>query len=147
MLLCRCPGLGLLIALRKCAAQRAKGGTTHPLGIEQRTGNGEISPDEIEICKTRDGSDWVLGMGSFGVVYKGLRRGVQEVAVKKLHCSTEGDAWLRLLAKEVFVLKKVSYDRNIVQFYGACLQDQASAMLVMEYMAVRVLDPRDPSAP
>ena len=98
---------------------------------------GQISPDEIENCKAEDGSDWLLGSGSFGQVYKGLRRGVQAVAVKKLNCTTSPDAWLRLLVKEVNVLKEVSYDRNIVQFYGACLEDQATAMLVMEYMAVR----------
>ncbi len=70
-------------------------------------------------------------------MYKGLRRGVQEVAVKKLARNTSEDVWFKLLTKEIDVLKKVSYDRNIVQYYGACLQDQASAMLVMEYMAVR----------
>ena len=107
-------------------------------------------------------------------VYKGLRRGVQEVAVKKLARNTAEDVWFKLLTNEIDVLKKVcdvslsayiklvmrilqpyqcsgcpaltrelsactqvSYDRNIVQYYGACLQDQASAMLVMEYMAVR----------
>ena len=66
-----------------------------------------------------------------------MRRGVQAVAVKKFKCTTSPDAWLRLLVKEANLLKEVSYDRNIVQFYGACLEDQESAMLVMEYMAVR----------
>ena len=79
----------------------------------------------------------MLGSGSFGTVFKGLRRGFQEVAVKKLACGTAEDAWLRLLSKEVQILKKVSLDRNIVQFYGACLRSQQSAMLVMEYMEVR----------
>ena len=97
----------------------------------------QIHASEIEICKREDGSDWVLGSGSFGKVYKGLRRGIQEVAVKKLVCDTPNDVWRLLLAKEIDVLKSVSYDRNIVQYYGACLEDQASAMLVMEYMAVR----------
>ena len=96
-----------------------------------------ISASEIEICKRADGSDWVLGHGSQGKVYKGLRRGVQEVAVKKICDEGTGDVWLPGLEKEIGVLKKVSHDRNVVQYYGACLQDRASAMLVMEFMAVR----------
>ena len=100
----------------------------------------EMDPDEIEICKAADGSDWLLGSGSFGQVYKGMRRGVQEVAVKKMVRTTAAAAgvWLRVLVKEIDILKQVSFDRNIVQYYGACLQDQASAMLVMEYMEVRI---------
>ena len=97
----------------------------------------DIDPSEIEICKRGDGSDWQLGSGSFGTVFKGLRHGFQEVAVKKLTPSTAEDMWFRLLSKEIDVLKKVSVDRNVVQFYGACLQSQASAMLIMEYMEVR----------
>ena len=172
----------------------------------------EIDLSEIKICKRPDGSDWLLGAGSFGQVscclsgiqgcssgchashwsrprydtacgpmqvYKGLRRGVQEVAVKKLARNTAEDVWFKLLTNEIDVLKKVwsdgsstsmaqtrrqpcsacelftsmskrlvlaqvSYDRNIVQYYGACLQDQASAMLVMEYMAVRWQCPPSP---
>ena len=98
---------------------------------------GTLNPAEIEICKRPDGTEWLLGSGSFSRVYKGLRRGVQEVAVKKLVCTIDADAQLRLLRKEINVLEKVSFDRNIVQYYGACLQDQATAMLVMEYMSVR----------
>ncbi len=42
---------------------------------------------------------------------------------------------MKLLRKEIAILKKVSYDVNIVQFYGACSAEPA--MLVMEYMEVR----------
>ena len=42
---------------------------------------------------------------------------------------------MKLLRKEIVILKKVSYDVNIVQFYGACTMEPA--MLVMEYMEVR----------
>ena len=41
------------------------------------------------------------------------------------------------LRKEIAILKKVSYDANIVQFYGACTT--SPAMLVMEYMQARRL--------
>ena len=39
-------------------------------------------------------------------------------------------------SQEVQLLKLISFDRNIVQFYGACLDTQPP-MLVMEYMGVR----------
>ena len=38
--------------------------------------------------------------------------------------------------QEIQLLRRISFDRNIVQFYGACLESQPP-MLVMEYMAVR----------
>ena len=43
---------------------------------------------------------------------------------------------MKLLRKEIVILKRVSYDVNIVQFYGACTTEPA--MLVMEYMEVRL---------
>ncbi len=44
---------------------------------------------------------------------------------------------LHQLRKEIAIMKKVSYDANVVQFYGACTTEPA--MLVMEYMEVRRL--------
>ena len=41
-------------------------------------------------------------------------------------------------AQEISILKSISYDRNIVQFYGAVLSG-SEPMLVLEYMEVRVL--------
>ena len=32
------------------------------------------------------------------------------------------------------ILKGLNYDRNIVQFYGACIQEGVDPMLVVEYM-------------
>ena len=42
---------------------------------------------------------------------------------------------VQLMRKEIAILKRVSYDPHIVQFYGACTTEPA--MLVMEYMEVR----------
>lgn len=106
--------------------------------VELNSATERIDPSEIEICKATDGSDLLLGTGSFGNVYKGLRGGFQEVAVKKLRCTIASDVdQMRLLKKEIVILKRASFDRNIVQYYGFCIEKQVSAMLVMEYLAVR----------
>ena len=38
-------------------------------------------------------------------------------------------------SQEIQLLKRISHDRNIVQFYGACLETKPP-MLIMEYMGV-----------
>ena len=38
--------------------------------------------------------------------------------------------------QEIRMLERISHDKNIVQFYGACLETNPP-MLVMEYMGVR----------
>ena len=40
--------------------------------------------------------------------------------------------WLH--TQEVGILKGLNYDRNIVQFYGACIQEGSDPMLVTELM-------------
>ena len=44
-----------------------------------------IRPDEIRIMKKEDGSDWVLGSGGYGSVYKASMNDVDTVAVKVGH--------------------------------------------------------------
>jgi len=46
-------------------------------------------------------------------------------------------------AQEISILKSISYDRNIVQFYGAVLSG-SEPMLVLEYMQVRSPSPASP---
>eukprot|EP00887_Chlorella_sp_A99_P003887 scaffold11.g3887.t1 len=107
----------------------------------------EIDPSEISIMKRPDGSDWELGSGGFGRVYKALRNGVQPVAVKVL--DTSGN--LRQMAaadfrragaasgrpgvpcwptREVAILKACR-DVNILQFVGAYIGPERT-LLVME---------------
>lgn len=79
--------------------------------------------------------------GCLGVqVFRGLRNGVQPVAVKQLH---EGGADLaRALMREMRTLRLVSRDANVVQLYGAVLDGPAPAM-VLELCEVMPLPPRD----
>lgn len=52
-------------------------------------------PAEIQILKRSDGSEWRLGAGGFGTVYKAMRNGVQPVAVKVLGTVSSGTANVR----------------------------------------------------
>ncbi|KAA6422516.1 MAG: cytochrome P450 [Trebouxia sp. A1-2] len=91
----------------------------------------DIDAADIVICKHPDGSDWILNVSESGKVYRAIRGGVQDVVVKVLTHST--NLARQDLRKEVDVLKSVSYDRNVVQFYGTCPLG-SQTMLVLEYM-------------
>lgn len=99
---------------------------------EKRT-SWAINPEEIEIAKRPDGTDWILGQGGFGKVYKAMRDGVHPVAVKVL--VTDGhlsDAEKESFMKEMAILKYCR-DGNIVQFIGSCIQGD-KIMLITEFM-------------
>ena len=69
-------------------------------------------------------------------VYKAIRHGTSEVAVKHMDCLVEDPQKLHQMRREIAIMKKVSFDANIVQFYGACTVDNG-AWLMMEYMEAR----------
>eukprot|EP00887_Chlorella_sp_A99_P005023 scaffold4.g5023.t1 len=93
----------------------------------------QIDPAEITILKRPDGTDWMLGSGGFGTVYKAVRNGVQPVAVKVL---TAGGDVSRIddtsFAGEISILRACR-DANILQFAGACVKD-GRLCLVTEYL-------------
>ncbi|KAL0039658.1 hypothetical protein WJX77_004541 [Trebouxia sp. C0004] len=92
-----------------------------------------VEKADIEICKHPSGrGDWLLGTGASGKVFKGIKNGVQEVAVKVLINSDEMQ--VQMFQEEIRLLRSVSFDRNIVQFCGACLQP-TDTMMILEYMA------------
>ena len=62
-------------------------------------------------------------------VYRGLRSGVQDVAIKVLSYSEE--LQMQQFWVEINLLKSLSFDRNVVQFYGVVL-DEACPMLVSQ---------------
>ncbi|DBA94632.1 TPA: hypothetical protein ACH3X1_002205 [Trebouxia sp. C0004] len=91
----------------------------------------EISPDDISIAQTAAGTDWILGQGSYGMVYKGVKDGVHDVAIKIFRSVTTVRD-LELLQTEIAVLRSCN-NRNIVHFYGVSFK-QADAWLVMELL-------------
>ncbi|KAI3437798.1 hypothetical protein D9Q98_000245 [Chlorella vulgaris] len=92
----------------------------------------EIQPEEIEYMKRADGSDWELGAGGFGRVYKALRNGAQPVAVKVLASNPDTHHLAMIDFRREITILKACRDPNIVAFLGACLDDKC-AMLVTEY--------------
>ena len=68
-------------------------------------------------------------------MYKAVRRGTTEVAVKLLNPRLDSIS-LRALHKEIVILQTVSHHRSIVQFYGANLSEPG--ILCMEYMKVGI---------
>ena len=64
----------------------------------------------------------LLGAGGFGQVYRAVRGGVQDVAIKTL--SYSDDLQLQQFLVEIKLLKSLSFDRNVVQFYGRCADAQ-----------------------
>ncbi|KAK9818906.1 hypothetical protein WJX81_000729, partial [Elliptochloris bilobata] len=87
--------------------------------------------EDIAFCRRPDGKLWLLGSGTHGKVFRAVRKGVQDAAVKLL--TNVDTAQLAVFLNEIRLLERISHDRNIVQFYGACLETNPP-MLVMEYM-------------
>lgn len=108
----------------------AVAGTSESVLLPELEG-GIINPQEIQILRRSDGSPWRLGTGSYGTVYRGLRDGVQPVAVKIVpgmdNRSSFEDFWY-----EVSLLRACR-DANVVQFIGACVTGE-EAYLVTELM-------------
>eukprot|EP00884_Botryococcus_braunii_P009691 jgi/Botrbrau1/18723/Bobra.0386s0046.1 len=93
----------------------------------------ELDPRDIRISKKPDGSEIVLGQGSFGRVVLG-KRGVQDVAIK-VTLKQNDERLMQNFVREIAIMRYLSRDRNIVQFYGAVVRPPHELWLVLEYMA------------
>lgn len=69
----------------------------------------------------RDGSDWLLGAGAFGRVYKGLRGGVQDIAIKQV--SSPPNTLFNFTCKIVF--------HNIYSYEFSCMSSHACELLLI----------------
>ena len=79
----------------------------------------ELAPSDVQICVKPGGSRWRLGKGGFGEVFKGLKDGVDEVAVKVIHMQSQ--TTIAQFKSEIDMISKLRH-RHIVQFYGACIK-------------------------
>ncbi|GMH11941.1 hypothetical protein Nepgr_013782 [Nepenthes gracilis] len=80
--------------------------------------------------------DNMLGEGGFGPVYKGILKGGQEIAVKRL--SKESAQGLDEFKNEITCIAKLQH-RNLVKLLGYCIQAE-ERMLIYEYMPNKSLD-------
>ncbi|XP_042520162.1 putative G-type lectin S-receptor-like serine/threonine-protein kinase At1g61610 isoform X3 [Macadamia integrifolia] len=71
-----------------------------------------------------------LGQGGFGPVYKGMLRGGQEIAVKRL--SRRSMQGLEEFMNEIILIAKLQH-RNLVRLLGCCIHGEEK-MLLYEYM-------------
>ena len=90
----------------------------------------ELDPGDVQICRKENGSLWSIGKGGFGVVYKAIMGGVDEVAVKVVHINSP--FFVDQLKQEIDMISKLRH-RHIVQFYGACI-DPSAVYMVTELM-------------
>ena len=93
----------------------------------------ELRSSDVAICRRSDGTPWSLGKGGFGEVFKGLRDGVDEVAVKVIRISNCTPNVIAQFKAEIDLISKLRH-RNIVQFYGACIHPQ-DLYMVTELMS------------
>ena len=73
--------------------------------------------DDIRICRNPEGRKCRLGEGGFGVVYKALMNGVDEVAVKLVKADKPTQKEMSLFHKEVRLL--ILFPQTM-RFCGVC---------------------------
>ena len=79
-----------------------------------------------------------LGKGNFGRVVKGIRHEVQAVALKITLVRGNDIKSQQDFIREIAMMKYVSRDSHIVQFYGGCIF-RDSLCLIVEYMEVSLV--------
>ena len=88
----------------------------------------ELLPSDVNICKHPDGTPWRLGKGGFGEVFKGLKDGVDEVAVKRIRILSSSPNMINQFKQEIDMISRLRH-RHILQFYGACIQTKCLYMV------------------
>ena len=87
----------------------------------------ELLPSDVLICKQSNGALWKLGKGGFGEVFKGMKDGIDEVAVKVIKIQGSPLA-IEQFKQEIDMISKLRH-RHILQFYGACVKPSCLYMV------------------
>ncbi|XP_061944046.1 MDIS1-interacting receptor like kinase 2-like isoform X1 [Populus nigra] len=128
--------IGALFILR----QRARKRKAEPGNIEQDRNlftilghDGKLLYENIIAATEEFNSNYCIGEGGYGIVYKAVMSEEQVVAVKKLHRSqTDKLSDFKAFETEVRVLANIRH-RNIVKLYGFCSHAKHS-FLVYEFI-------------
>ncbi|XP_039165312.1 MDIS1-interacting receptor like kinase 2 [Eucalyptus grandis] len=96
--------------------------------------NGKVFYDRIVKATRGFDSEYYVGEGAYGIVYKAKISEDQTVAVKQISSSRENGELVDLIPfeREIQALRNIRH-RNIVKFYGFCSHAQ-HCFLVYEYM-------------
>ncbi|KAK9792727.1 hypothetical protein WJX73_008655 [Symbiochloris irregularis] len=92
-----------------------------------------MNRNDVQILKTSSGKKLRIGEGSSGTVYKAMMHGCDEVAVKLVKAQVPTEKERENFYREVLMLHAIRH-KNIVQFYGACLEPDCY-FIVTELMA------------
>ena len=87
----------------------------------------ELLPSDVQICQHSNGTNWHLGKGGFGEVFKGIKDGVDEVAIKVIKLENHASS-IEQFKQEIDLISKLRH-RNILQFYGACIKPHCLYMV------------------
>lgn len=96
-----------------------------------------IDPHKMEVAMREDGSEWLLGRGTFGEVYRAQYQG-SDVAIKIMCHPDDRAVNAKQFLKEVAMLRRCQH-RNVVAFKGACFGCNRSLMLVFELMTTDLM--------
>ncbi|KAE9611670.1 putative protein kinase RLK-Pelle-DLSV family [Lupinus albus] len=90
----------------------------------------------IEVATNKFSDERRIGKGGYGQVYKGILRGGEEIAVKRL--SKNSGQGGEEFKNEVLLIAKLQH-RNLVRLIGFC-QEQDEKILIYEYVPNKSLD-------
>ncbi|CAI0410084.1 unnamed protein product [Linum tenue] len=132
--------LGLVVWFKR-KKQREQDGTDCPCFVSSSRKKDELELPLFDLATVASAtnnfsSENVLGQGGFGLVYKGIMRDGQEVAVKRL--SKDSLQGAEEFKNEATNIAKLQH-RNLVRLLGCCIQ-RDERMLVYEFMPNGSLD-------
>ncbi|KAH7424141.1 hypothetical protein KP509_12G091900 [Ceratopteris richardii] len=92
----------------------------------------EFSLKEVQAATRNFDRSMMLGAGGFGVVYRGILPGGEEVAIKRLQTENSRENPRSDFLNEAHIIQKVQH-RNLIRLLGAC-EAKGERILVYEYM-------------